>query len=132
MGWGGVGRSTDTGGQSLQIPMPSIRGEEHKKSKGDVSTLAWRTALTSTGAKPVSKHCHCQGGDFYVETLSSRTLPLASGCSFGLLGTMSLAATVPRIAVFALRCLLTVTIELAMFYCQFTFYVAAVFALDVF
>lgn len=31
----------------------------------------------------------------YVEALSSCTLPLASGCSFGLSGTMSLAAVVP-------------------------------------
>lgn len=133
-GWG-VGRGGEgdlpTPGGSL-FRSPCLQSEERSGKKNQRVTFElWRDVrrFTSTGAKPVSKHCHCQGGDVYVETL---TLPLASGCSFGLLGTMSLAATVPRIAVFALRCLLTVTIELAMSYCQFTFYVAAVFALDVF
>lgn len=60
------------------------------------------------------------------------TLPLASGRSFGLSGTMSLAAVVPWLAVFALRCLFTVTIELAMFYCQFQPLCGCCFALGVF
>ena len=47
------------------------------------------------------------------------TLPLARGRSSGSSGTMSLAAAVPSIAAFALRCLLTVTRERAMFHCQF-------------
>lgn len=42
--------------------------------------------------KWVSKHCHFQGGDTCILTFSPCTLPLGSGRSFGLSGTMYLAA----------------------------------------
>ena len=82
--------------------------------------------------KSVSKHCHFQGGYRCKQSLSPCILPLKSGCIFGFMGTMSLAAMVPWTAVFALRCLHTVTIELAMFYCQSYILCGYCFALDVF
>lgn len=62
-------------------PSPSIRGEE--KSKSDCSS---RSELLNTA---IFGEVTC------VETLSACTLPPPGGCSVGLLGTMSLAATVP-------------------------------------
>lgn len=123
-----MGREGGTGvywhqGQYLQIPLPSITGEKlgggfGGKGDDDVSSSAWLGDV-SGGEKPVCKHCHCPRGDVTSGPSPRAHSHLLSGCSFGLLGTMSLAAAAAQVAVFALRCLLTVTIDLAMFYCQF-------------